>query len=716
MQLSVALPSGRSEQLSIPESSKVGDLKFLAHNSFAQGFLRLVTPQGHFLTDPAEDLQAAGLQDGDHLAAVVLEAKLAATERALALWCRGGERIVTWGDADSGGDSSKVQGMLRNVQQVGATSRAFAAILADGSVVAWGSQASGGDSSNVQTQLKSVQKIQATQHAFAAIRADGSVITWGKADHGGDSRQVKDQLRNVQHVQATCSAFAAILTDGSVVAWGDPRSGGNAWAVHHHLKNVQHIQATCSAFAAILQDGSVVAWGNPHSGGNSFAVQDQLRSVRQLQATNCVFAAIRADGFVVTWGSSSLGGKNSAVKDRLRCVQQVQATWSAFAAILSDGSVVTWGSRQCGGDSSAVQDQLRNVQEIQATAAAFAAILADKSVVTWGDADGGGDTSAVRDQLRNVQSIQATKCAFAAIPQDGSVITWGDRYWGGKGFLVQAQVKNLHPFQQIQAGWSAFAAILSDGSVVTWGDQDWGGERSEGAEGEERFGRDRSSRPVRPVSNRKALTQPRGKRDRPEVLSDGHQATLKRSFGPESLILLDPDAAFLEASDPSDSDVAKLLSNVWQCQVLASVCCALCQALLAGLSIASLLLVTLPTEELLAFSARLWPFFGGTLLILAEVCTFGSVLSVARLLWILQASRTGDEPPSGVRRRLLFAVLHATLNTSLLAVLAVVSCQVTWPESEIFLAEGLLGLAALLLSLPEAVQLMSSSPRRVFDK
>lgn len=226
----------------------------------------------------------------------------------------------------------------------------------------------------------------------------------------------------------------------------------------------------------------------------------------------------------------------------------------------------------------------------------------------------------------------------------------------------------------------------------------------------------RDSGRFRPVSNRKALTQPRGKRDRPEVLSDGHQATLKRSFGPESLILLDPDAAFLEASDPSDSDVAKLLSNVWQCQVLASVCCALCQALLAGLSIASLLLVTLPTEELLAFSARLWPFFGGTLLILAEVCTFGSVLSVARLLWILQASRTGDEPPSGVRRRLLFAVLHATLNTSLLAVLAVVSCQVTWPESEIFLAEGLLGLAALLLSLPEAVQLMSSSPRRVFDK
>ena len=53
------------------------------------------------------------------------------------------------------------------------------------------------------------------------------------------------------------------------------------------------------------------------------------------------------------------------------------------------------------------------------------------------------------------------------------------------------------------------------------------------------------------------------------------------------------EAAFL---DESDEDVALLLSNVWHCQVLTSVCCALSQALLAGLSIASLLLVTLTTE------------------------------------------------------------------------------------------------------------------------
>ena len=108
------------------------------------------------------------------------------------------DRIVTWGEmlVVTAQKISKVQGLLRNVQQLQARKCAFAAILADGSVLAWGSQASGGDSSNVQTQLRSVQKIQATS-----------------------------------------SAFAAVVTDGSVVAWGNQRSGGNAWAVRHHLRN-----------------------------------------------------------------------------------------------------------------------------------------------------------------------------------------------------------------------------------------------------------------------------------------------------------------------------------------------------------------------------------------------------------------------------------------------------------------------------------------------
>ena len=88
---------------------------------------------------------------------------------------------MTWGDPAKGGDSCAVQSQLKKVQQVQATSRAFAAILAAGSVVTWGDPFAGGDSSAVQNQLKNVQQVQAARGyvrgAFAAILADGSVVT-----------------------------------------------------------------------------------------------------------------------------------------------------------------------------------------------------------------------------------------------------------------------------------------------------------------------------------------------------------------------------------------------------------------------------------------------------------------------------------------------------------------------------------------------------------
>ena len=60
-------------------------------------------------------------------------------------------------------------------------------IVPGGSVITWGDNKTGGDSSAAQDQLKNVQQIQATSAAFAAILGDGSVITWGNPNKGGDS-------------------------------------------------------------------------------------------------------------------------------------------------------------------------------------------------------------------------------------------------------------------------------------------------------------------------------------------------------------------------------------------------------------------------------------------------------------------------------------------------------------------------------------------------
>jgi hypothetical protein len=81
------------------------------------------------------------------------------------------------------------------VTEIFSTSRAFAALKADGSVVTWGSGSSGGDSSAVARDLSGgVTEIFSTATAFAALKEDGSVVTWGSGTAGGDSISVADQL------------------------------------------------------------------------------------------------------------------------------------------------------------------------------------------------------------------------------------------------------------------------------------------------------------------------------------------------------------------------------------------------------------------------------------------------------------------------------------------------------------------------------------------
>ena len=193
IELQVFLPSGRCETVAISQSGTVADLKIAAQQSFGQRFLRLATADGCLL-DPTESLRLSGLQNGVSLAAVAQQPKIAATRHAFALWCVGGDRIVTWGHPRHGGDSSRVQHQLTNVQQICGTGHAFAAILADGTVVTWGDSDCGGDSTRVQHQLTNVQQICGTDSAFAAILADGTIVTWGNPDRGGDSSRVHDLL------------------------------------------------------------------------------------------------------------------------------------------------------------------------------------------------------------------------------------------------------------------------------------------------------------------------------------------------------------------------------------------------------------------------------------------------------------------------------------------------------------------------------------------
>ena len=74
----VAVASGRSETFSLPQSSKVGDLRRLAQKSFQLGFLKLVDAEYRVL-HPEEFLQAVTLEEGYRLTAIATEVKAATT-------------------------------------------------------------------------------------------------------------------------------------------------------------------------------------------------------------------------------------------------------------------------------------------------------------------------------------------------------------------------------------------------------------------------------------------------------------------------------------------------------------------------------------------------------------------------------------------------------------------------------------------------------------
>ena len=109
LRVDVAFPSGSGDTLTLPDHSKVGDLKLLAQQTFGKGFLKLITVEGHVLTNLKESLQAAGVKDGERLTAVAQQVQVAASRRAFAVWCSGGNQVVSWGNHLFGGDCSVVK-------------------------------------------------------------------------------------------------------------------------------------------------------------------------------------------------------------------------------------------------------------------------------------------------------------------------------------------------------------------------------------------------------------------------------------------------------------------------------------------------------------------------------------------------------------------------------------------------------------------------------
>ena len=224
--LHVVLLSGQTASVLLESEATVNDLKVRAQQKLQVLIAGLFSRDGTVLKRGSK-LKDVTLCSGDTVSATVRHAGLASSRISKAFALLRDGHVVTWGDADFGGDSSQVQDELRDVEWIEAGSGAFAAIRDNGTVVTWGHPVCGGSSRSVQQDLRGVIQICSSSGAFAAVRSDGSVVAWGIGAHGADTSRVAHRLRSVKVVRAAGLAFAAVLHDGTVVAWGDLRNGGD---------------------------------------------------------------------------------------------------------------------------------------------------------------------------------------------------------------------------------------------------------------------------------------------------------------------------------------------------------------------------------------------------------------------------------------------------------------------------------------------------------
>ena len=102
------------------------------------------------------------------------------------------------------------------------SSKAVAALTTAGGVVTWGDSNSGGDSSNVASQLESgVKTVHPGRHVFAALKHDGSLVVWGCDTYGGTPHTTNGVpaaalASGVTKVVSGCDYFAALKDDGTV--------------------------------------------------------------------------------------------------------------------------------------------------------------------------------------------------------------------------------------------------------------------------------------------------------------------------------------------------------------------------------------------------------------------------------------------------------------------------------------------------------------------
>lgn len=135
--------------------------------------------------------------------------------------------VVAWGNESAGGKiPRKFRDELTGIEHIHASNYGFLAITED-AAYSWGSPYV----DKIKLSLPeshAVENMVASSEAFAILTDQGAVLTLGNSDlGGGPSNAIRADLGSgIRDIAATYGSIAAITDGGDILAWGDSEFGG----------------------------------------------------------------------------------------------------------------------------------------------------------------------------------------------------------------------------------------------------------------------------------------------------------------------------------------------------------------------------------------------------------------------------------------------------------------------------------------------------------
>ncbi|NLQ07272.1 hypothetical protein FLX35_05265 [Cylindrospermopsis raciborskii LB2897] len=388
--------------------------------------------------------------------------------------------------------------MSSGVTQIFSTGYAFAALKSDGSVVTWGDSDSGGDSSSVAGQLTSgVVSFADPFNDDRLVPLTGSSVTLAVSPTTVTEDGTSNLIYTFTRTGVTSNQLTVNYTVGGTATNGTDYSTIGTSVTFAANSSTATVTVDPTTDTMVESDETVsltLASGTGYTIGTTSAVTGTITnddvalptitlavspsSVTEDGTSNLIYTFTRtgvtSNALTVNYTVGGTATFNSDYTQREATSFTATAGTITFVAGASTAALVidpTSDTGTEGNETVTLALASGSGYTIGTTSAVNGSIL-DNDVIPGTVVR----TPIVRNLSNGTRYEWRNSSAFAALKSDGSVVTWGESSWGGNSSSVASQLTG--GVTQIFSTFYAFAALKNDGSVVTWGWSSYGGDSS----------------------------------------------------------------------------------------------------------------------------------------------------------------------------------------------------------------------------------------------